>query len=141
NRRAPDGVPIGDGQLLDVPVGRGRVDEIARRVGDRRGIRYACRPRPAAITAGREGPEYRTIAGVDRQRLAIGRRQKEGVVRGAVDLYVMQVDERGIHRTWQVHLLPLQRSEIARRDTSRRVRRARVRLIEAEAGPVMARRG
>ncbi len=71
DRPAAGLVPVAQRELVDQPVGRGRVDETAVGVGDRAGGGDLRAPAPACDAAWRERPEDASAIGIDRDRLAV----------------------------------------------------------------------
>ena len=91
-------LPSASESLWISPFGRGRVHELAVGVGERAGDGDLRAASPAAVAGRRERPQDRPAVGVDRDRLAVGGRDHDHVVGGAVDGHAVQVDRRGVDR-------------------------------------------
>src|SRR6185437_13195526 len=79
--RAPERVTVGNGELLDVAIGRRGVNGLPVRIGGRCGCRDLARSGPVGVALRSELPEDRSAVGVHRERLAVGRGHEEHVVR------------------------------------------------------------
>ncbi len=126
---------VGERQLVDQPVGRGRVDELPARVeqgacgGDLRAAR------PFAVAGRGERPQDLAAVGVDRERPAVGGRDHHRVVRGSVDERAVQVDRRGVDRARKLHRRAAQVRHVRARDPGRGFAHVAALRVEPELGP------
>ena len=87
---------VGERELVDQAVRRGRVHEQSIGVGERARDRDLRAAGPPAVAGRRERPQDLAAVGVDRDGPAVGGRDHDHVVDGAVDGHAVQVDRRGV---------------------------------------------
>ena len=92
DRRAPGGTAVRDSELVDLPVGRGRVHERSVGIGDWCRGRDPVRSHPRVVARRRVLPQDRAVGRVDGQRLAVRRGDEEDIAIGAVDTNAVQID-------------------------------------------------
>ena len=131
---------VGDRQLVDEAVRRGRVDVAGGDVGDRAGRRDLRAARPGRDAGRREAPELAAAVRVDRERDPVGRRDEDRVVRGAADRRVVHVDRGVVSCSREGDGAKLQVPDVRGGDPRREVGRIRALRVQAELGPVEQRR-
>ncbi len=125
-----------DRELVDQSVRRGCVDEAPPRVCERAGGRDLGASRPARVAGRREVPERAPARCVDRERLAVGRRDHDHVVHAAACRHTVQVHGRGVDRARQADLEPAQVRNVGGVDAGAPGGDVAALWVEAELGPV-----
>ncbi len=97
--------PVFECELVDEPVRRDGVDEAVVGVREWRRVRDLRAAREAAVAGRREGPEDAPAVSVDRERLAVGRRHDDHVVRRTLHRGRMDIDGRRVDGAGERDLL------------------------------------
>ena len=134
----PEDVSVGYAELLDVAIGRCRVDGRSVWIGDWRHVRYPGRAGQLAEVRRREAPEDAAVVRIDRERFAVRRGNKEDVVPSPVHLNVVEIDGRRVDGAVDRDLLPLHRRDVCLGNARRRVECAATGHVEVERRPIVA---
>ena len=129
-------LPSASESLWISPFGEVAYTEQPIRVGQGAGRRDLRAARPPAEAGRRERPQDLAAAGVDRHRPAVGGRDHDHVVSGAVDRHAVQIDRRGVDGPRQRHREAAQMRDVRARDAGRVFADVAALRIEPELGPV-----